>query len=721
MNIQQAIVRLLQEKTSDAITKTATSMATVVIKPRDNDEISEVLESLKRNMSAINHRESVATIAALMLWNADDACARVRRLGLLRASRYRYNSGCAKRVVDAALRLAPVLGASANTVTYFSSVAALLSVAGAARQVHDGMLSRLRSRSSNALKTLLVAVNTAFAKGWSGDRRADSNTLNHWSIEDLASAFSLLLDALNKEARINDRMWQRTDELFAEPLEVVYWNLLVDACKLNALREAETMIDGLPFTASRSGEKDVIVSGSSPELEKSIRLGFIQAALQMQIRARFLAGERERENWQVPTIQEFVEAHFDAGLHQFAAFVTEPIKRLVLILPMNLPIFEQLAADAPFLDEIVMMHGASVDSFQPELGPDLQVTESLTALDILKVQRVFRVIEIVFDRKLSTIKCSLERERLRARSTILLMSRNQLLSIVRAVVSQEKAEELIRYLTLAELEQFIDIQYRPFISAGDFYVVAPAIMSKSNLLRNIVVENRIKNPKTTEDFLEKTISDALLNAGFLVRSGFNFDISGKRETDIFAWKDNELFIFECKNSYHPCSAHELRTSFEQIRTAQRQLDKRISWLRTTLNQEKLFSAIGWSVPTTINLHSAIITGNRAFSGHMMGVHPVRQAHELINVLTRGEVLRVGAEDSVKFWKGDEFQTSDLIEYLKGGTIVQLQMAALTPYDRTVQIGAATLIFNSYFMDMDDADRLLKEMFGDSELNKGDVV
>lgn len=710
LNIQQAIARLLEEKSSVAIVATARTIGAVV---QSVGEVDNALEELKAHLQANSHKEAVATATALMLWDVNGTVARVRRLGLLRASRYRYRSGCVRKVVEVALQLAPSMNALAPNIQYLQSVRALLELAPPAKQLREGIIVRLKARSGSALKTLLVAVNTAFTMDWRGDHQASSETLLHWGAEEIAEAFSSMLHMFREEIGIHPRSWAVTDEGFPSALDTTYESLLLDACKLNALREAETMIDGLPFSASASG-KTVTLSATTPELEKSIRLGYIQTDQQMFIRAVRLEEIRQREDWQVPTTDEYVNAHFDAGLHEFVFLREQPIARLVLALPSNLPIVEQLAADTPFLDEIAMMYGAGIENFRPEAGGALPITEGLTALDVMKVQRIFRVIDIVYERKLSTIQDKLQRETLRARSNIILMRREQVLATLKFVLSEQKAEEALGYLTLKESEQFIDLQYRPFIKAGDWFVIAPAVVGKSNLMRNIVTANRLRTQTDfSDDPMQAAVADALKSAGFLVRVGMTFNIDGKRETDIFALRDNKLFVFECKNAYHPCSAHELRTSFEHIQKAKKQLDIRMDWLKRPGNQEKLYQALGWKAKSTTEIYTGIITANRAFSGYSLDVHPVRQAHELINVLLWGEVDRFGDQDPIRFWRDTTFQAADLVDYLQGLTIIQIQMDALTPYLKEVKIGATTLAFDTYKMDLRDAVRAMEDAFGNS--------
>ena len=43
------------------------------------------------------------------------------------------------------------------------------------------------------------------------------------------------------------------------------------------------------------------------------------------------------------------------------------------------------------------------------------------------------------------------------------------------------------------------------------------------------------------------------------------------DTDLVAYRDGVLYLFECKNAYHPCNPHEMRNSYDHIRKAGTQL------------------------------------------------------------------------------------------------------------------------------------------------------
>lgn len=90
-------------------------------------------------------------------------------------------------------------------------------------------------------------------------------------------------------------------------------------------------------------------------------------------------------------------------------------------------------------------------------------------------------------------------------------------------------------------------------------------------------------------------------------------------------------------------------------------------------------------------------------------HPVRQAHELINVLTTGTI---GGDVELKFWKGDAFTTDDLITYLGEDSIARKQLQAFVRYPIEIDLGGRRLVFESHLLDMQRQMDIMFESYGE---------
>lgn len=699
MGVLAKAAELRSHKSIAAITASALASGPV---QASKEDAKAALEALKGYLERNDHQWSVAVMLALLLWDADSAVARLRRDGLLRASRYKFRSGAIVKATDAALALLPTVTLRADRQEFLRSVRLLLNLAPAARRLRQRLVARLKARRRIVQKSLLVIINEAFAQGWrGGNRHLDSSFFEHWSTEEITQGMSLIMHLMREDIGTVPTDWQHVDELLVSRHDSVYAELLMDAARLNELFEVEALLDGLPYKVEQHG-KELKVLSIDEDLERSIRLGYIQSSLQDEIRAAAVARQFHESNQPIPTMDAFIEAAFEHGrLGELVELRTEPIERLVFLVIQDPGFFAPIAGDQFFAEEVAVLIGLGIDNFQ-QAPLSLQVTQTLTAGDIMKVQRIFAFFSAVFQRKLKEIQPEERQQRLRMRSVLPLIRVKDIVMTLSQVLPPAKAQEVVDILTLRADQKFIDIQYRPLIEAADHLVVAPAMVAQSNLVRNVVTANNQRSVLLGgKDPMQEAVMATLEEAGFKVRANFEFNIEGKRETDIIAWREGHLFVFECKNAFMPVSAHELRTSYEHLKTARDQLDIRLRWMKFAANQVKLLKWMGWDVPATVNVHTGIITANRVFNGYTMGAHPVRQAHEVINVVAGGHV-RVSPEREVRFWRNETFQALDLVEYLQGGNIIRQQYDLLRPFERRVHIEDMQLTLQNYYLDMQEA-------------------
>jgi hypothetical protein len=717
LNLSAYIAELLKAPNLSAM---AVAAHTLPVPTVTREEAKALYERLPGHIAANDRRNAVASALLLLRLNGSEWLARMRKDGLFRASRYGYDGGCLKKIVGAALELSAAAPVPPEQIQYLKSVQALLELARPARQIHRSIVDRLKTRKSTALKTLLAIVNSSFSVNWMGSDQADESQPLRWSATDLASAFSRLYMISRDELGIGAQTWIWTDDHAASAHEGIYSSLLVDALRLNDLIDAEVLLDGLPYKAEAT-PAGVLVSAIDPEFERSVRLGYVQADMQLLIRAvssqQHLGGDQSK----LPSFQGALSAFLEAGLLECVLLKEEPIERFVIALPSLPPLIELLDFSGPFLEEFPLLHGALIDNFHPPGNTILQVSEHLWIMDLFKAQRLFNLIDTLFRKKLESVDDPVKRRVLGLRSTVMVAARPDLQRMLQVVMSAEKAQELISLLSLptasstAGANVYIDLQYRPFVHSlnpkGDYITIPPAIVGKSNLVRSIMHASRIKRATAaSDDPMQLAVAAALRAAGFLVRESFDFNINGKRETDIFCYRDGVLIVIECKNAYHPCSPHELRNSYDLILTAEEQLDIRAQWLAEPGNQMRLFKALGWEAATPARVRTCVVTANRAFSGYRCGAHPVRQAHELINVLVRGYVGRGPGEPPRRFWRAEAFEVTDLLDYLDGKSVLQTQHAVMAPARRGITLKDRRLEFEQFAMDLADMDSLLKESF-----------
>ena len=652
-------------------------------------------------------REAIATALAMIFCDADHAIACLRRDGTLRASRYGYRGALIGRVAKAALSVRDLFGASSDRIAYLESVEALSRIAGNVGLLQEEMERIVTVHRTVVLKTVFVMVNSLLYHGWFKDPEADSLDGRHYSSEEYAEAVSLILRTYASLFTVRDDSFNKVDPEAVRANATVYNRLLLAAIRVTKFKEAEFFIDGLPYRADLKGET-VTISSIDPDVERALRLGYIQGQGQAMI--RYLSLQEDP----AVSMRDLVDGGFERGkLDKVLELVDEPVRRLRLRLPAIPQIFADFfGTDDLLKDEMEMLLSLDVDNFGTIGDLLFPLTDRVTSMDIFKVQRYFNFISCAYQKRLTAFADPAERGQLTLTSTLLILPHDALLEQLKLIFgNEEKCREIIAMLRMNPEDAHLDLQYQPFVDIGQHYVIAPHVVAASNFVRNTIVANRLRQSAIgPKDRMVHAVADALRSAGFEVATDFDLKIGGRElELDVVAMRDGSLFVFECKNAYHPVSVHEMRNSWDHIRKARVQLDTRRDVLGDPVRQDQLLQKLGWKCDGPCDVHTSIVIANRAFHGASLNGHPIRQAHELINVLTTGRI--VADEHSLSFWLGDEFQVDDLIAYLGTDSIAAGQLAGLDPYEWVYAMGYRQLAFSSYVLDTVKFDRQLRERFG----------
>jgi len=247
---------------------------------------------------------------------------------------------------------------------------------------------------------------------------------------------------------------------------------------------------------------------------------------------------------------------------------------------------------------------------------------------------------------------------------------------------------------------YFDLQYRPLIKIGTHFVVPMGVLTGSDLVRNTLYQQsaRLLVGKGA-DPMQAAVSKVLASRGFRVKCDLKYKLNGTPgDIDILACKDGLLLAFECKNTFHPCNAHEMRSTWEHMRKAGSQLTRAVQWLESPGVVGSIFSNLEWGVPHVEQIKTGIVSAIRIFGGYKIEGHPIRQAHELINVVRAG-VVQFSRKDRFRFWNGNEFSVGDLLAYLDGSVLLKERFDSMVAGRRVYKLGAkASLVFSSYGLD-----------------------
>jgi hypothetical protein len=235
------------------------------------------------------------------------------------------------------------------------------------------------------------------------------------------------------------------------------------------------------------------------------------------------------------------------------------------------------------------------------------------------------------------------------------------------------------------------------------------------LARNVLQSTRYRfDSETSDDPIGKILEDALKPISSFVQRNFSYSFNGRKsEIDVIAVIDNHLFVFECKNSLHPTSPFELRTSYDYIKKGSNQL----SYFSAFWEEETFMDYIATKTRTQslTTLHTCIVTGNRMFSGWKEQGHSIRTIYELQNFINSGKIsaklldLDVKTLDTqaISLWKGTVFSADDLVDYIDNDSLHTLYFDSMIKTEAETSFDNINIVQYKYNL---DATQFLQKVF-----------
>ncbi|MBC1239561.1 hypothetical protein, partial [Nostoc sp. 2RC] len=324
----------------------------------------------------------------------------------------------------------------------------------------------------------------------------------------------------------------------------------------------------------------------------------------------------------------------------------------------------------------------------------------------IKLQRFFSILLIALFGYIESNK--LLNSKLFWRSIIPTFEKSYFLNILQDLFGQTKAQELLELLSWnPHSKQIFDIQYHPILSLDDSIILPLGIFCNSNFARNVLQSSRYRfDSDDSNDPVGKLLEEALKPVSSFVQRNVSYSYKNTNgEIDVIAIIENRLFIFECKNSLHPTSPFELRTSYDYIIKGAKQLNKfKTLWEQENF-QNYISTRFNFSIPTQI--YRCIVTGNRMFCGWQEQGNNIIPIYELINVINTGKisVKEFDIDENTlegitfKLWSQDTFRVNDLIDYIENNSLSQCYFDSMISQEKYISIGNINLTKNRYVLDV----------------------
>ncbi len=668
-------------------------------------EISDCVDNGKFNLSLNN----------LMLGffiNPTHTIEFIRQKGIFRYSKYKGKKCIVANLVSELLKINNVLfKLTNNELKYLQSIKNISSFHNIYSVVDKFILEEIKRfelyhKGESLLKTLLTFGDYLFLTNHVESSKTDLTSLNSRNKEDISAAISYLIFFISEKRPIHLIDTNKTSIAYINSPKIQ--KLIGFVCTVQDFKEFEVQIDHFNYICIEHEDRIRLIAPSK-DFEKSVRLGYINTSLQSindTLQHEILNDEK------VLSLEDLVKELY--SLENFEIFqYTESnnFPRYRLVLPeyvLEFLIEEYFTQDFLFKDEIIYLsHINKEQLLDTKKLESIIIKDKLTLFDIIKFRRLFSFFYQLFTKKIFELK-NIKIETL-LRSLIPAQKDEVLFDYLERFSTPDKVDSFLDIISWEPgLDTIFDLQYRPILFINEFFLISLSIFHQSNFIRNLYAseyKNQNKNllADGVYDVLVNELSDSLSKSAI---ENYCQTTIPKSDIDLFAVYDDTLYIFECKHTLHPVSSFDLRTTYDYIRKAEKQLDNVVS----LHNQGALIPILEkkWNIDLSNvkQLVSCIVLSNRLLNGNSFK-YPVRYIHEINNIVGKG-IIKTKTGD-FKLWEGDTLNNVDLLEYFSfNSRLVKLLSDSLTEEILFYDLIQPPLEVETYCMDMKYATNKLDE-------------
>ena len=532
-------------------------------------------------------------------------------------------------------------------------------------------------------------------------RELDYDVLDYYSLEEIAEAISFIISRYCDKYKCKDTyLWLDVNSVLKD-IELV--NLIQIAAKRKLIAEWEITIDYFGYDIEKINDSHYIIIDKC-DLEKSMQLGYLKTSIQEQARYYHIYDSLE-DSTLLRQLAEFFRE--DSQLILELVDKDTEIERYRMKFPI--PLLETIAQKDHdktgfYMEEVGQINDAAHEMLlSAEEIMDYRITETCTVKDVILFKRIFTFVSYMKQFLLENHKGNMETV---ARSIVPSFKKTELMQLVSVFVDgNKKAKDLVELYTW-EGKGILDIQSTPIIKLNNNqYVLVPYVLATSNLIRNVIQKER----KSESQWTNSDGSDEPLERITKLLFDSRGDVFGHRERcrfkykqdlgeiDLVVWSNQHLYLIECKNSILPTSSFELRTTYDYIKKAEKQLDLSSLAMKDDIERKQILN--NWRIPVRdYNIHTLIVLGNRIFAAPNGFRHSIRHFYELEMILTTGIIRSSFGE--WRYWKEASFSEDDFIRFISDNDFFENDfLEAMSPYKMIVSAGDNTIEKESYSLNM----------------------
>lgn len=680
-----------------------------------NSEKKKAQKYIEEYSAKLKFLPTLNYIVLGLVYDREKTLATIKRKGILRYSKYLESKNFPEPLSKAILSLSPELFLNESERQYFESILNLSPIYEIMKSLRGAIITEIKDFSKrpkiigispSIVKSLLAALDLLFITGYYPTERETPNSLKFYIKEDIAEAVSYIIYLKQKVFGLNDSDSYVVDEeyIVSNELEAI----LLPACHLKALQEYEIMVDHYSYTCIKD-KNSIKIIPPYPDFEKSIRIGYIRSELQKEYDFQELKHIASFEEvcdrfLRIPEIDVFKHVE-DNNYPRYRIEVPEPIfEKISEFFFKPKEVFRE---EARYLSIIFKEQFLDYDKLNA-----IKISENLSLLEFFILKRLFAFFYYIFSKNVSD-KLQTETKTI-LRSLIPTFTKEKIAKFYSGIVSEQAFNEFLEIVTWKPSSNSVfDIQYQPFIKLNHAYMIPICTFVHSNSIRNVFAsEYKLGNPNIMDNGEYDPISEELAKAfkqrefKIFTRTPHSYKQGG--EIDFLAFKDDFLFIAECKKFLHPTNIYEQRTIYDGLVKASSQLDLIIEAMQDNKASKRLSALIGEDIRRFKTIKTSIVTNTRLFWGLILKGHPIRNVYELFNFLVSGNFRT--KDGYYWLWENDYFTLTDLERYL-GDEFPKFKglYNAMLPKEMKYEFGKYSIIFETFVMNIEKANNITKDL------------
>lgn len=665
--------------------------------------------TLLNNVRNRDYNASFGMLRFTFFTNLEKPIAEARKQGVFRASKTNFNPKLTKELLEELYHSQTLAD---DELHYIRSVNGLLKLAPDVLDFKNKIVVAASSRRY-FLKTILSIAETKYSDLLAHyDERPEipyMDMLFHNNKESILTSASYIVQIYREVTpglKLKDS--NGIDETISHDF---YYNLLEAAFSITNYLEAEIKVDFYDYGVWFD-EETRSFSVDSVEFETAKSYGYAKADLRMYSQS-LIYNEAANSKSYAEMLNEFWLRDSQEAESIVHAIKNAPFERIVLK-TFNIEYGHQaniFGHDRPFKEEQMQLMALMDENYNIDVF-DTKIYRDFACFDIFKLQRFFGFIAFIYKKAYEKLRAEghSNSDLIRKRSVLPVFDKEDLVRIFQNTTgkSQADCEGLLEKLTNDKFTDYevIDLQYKPILTIEHRYLVMPTLFAYSNLCRSLAIDEGVHFSVSGKyDYMVKNVSDILNDQGFTVQHDFPF---GDDEIDIAAVYGENLFLFECKNPYHPVNDFELRNTYAHLVKGFSQIEKFQERFKDRQVLDQFLKNLKVNPKNIKNIHYGVINANRALTGLSKNGVKVFHANELMNFISTGKLISADCE--YHSWKSESFHGEDLVAYMTGEVISDDMICHKLPLPFSIAFRSGTMHFRTYQYDLEKTNALIETKY-----------